>query len=78
MAFINPYAKIQKSQKNFELYGQASKVAWRIIKNWIEAQLAIIEAGQAEFSQVFLPYTQNQGGKTLYEIIKEEKFKILT
>lgn len=67
-----------KVPRKLRTYEQASRVAWRIIKDWIEAQLAIIEAGQAEFSQVFLPYAQNRIGKTLFEVVKEGKFKMLT
>lgn len=46
---------------------QARRVAWRIIKNWCEAQLAIIEAGQAQLAEVFLPYAITQNGKTLFQ-----------
>lgn len=59
-------------------YEQASRVAWRIVKDWIEAQVAIIQAGQAELVQVFLPYAQNQEGKTVYEAIKDNGFKQIT
>jgi hypothetical protein len=46
---------------------QARRVAWRIIKDWVEAQIAIIEAGQAELVEVFLPYAVSNSGKTVYE-----------
>lgn len=59
-------------------YQQASRVALRIIKDWIEAQIAIIQAGQAELAQVFLPYAQNQQGVTIYESISKNNFKQLT
>jgi len=59
-------------------YEQAAKVAWRIIKDWIEAQVAIIEAGQAELDQVFLPYAVNHDQRTLYEIAKDNGFKMLS
>jgi hypothetical protein len=36
--------------------GQASRVGWRIIKDWLEAQLAIIDAGLVTLEQVMLPY----------------------
>lgn len=42
-------------------------VTWRVIKDWIEAQLALIEAEQAKTEQVFLPYAITAGGQTLYE-----------
>jgi len=46
---------------------QASRVTWRIIKDWIEAQMAIIEAEQAEMTEVFLPYLQDHTGQTVYQ-----------
>jgi hypothetical protein len=54
---------------------QAARVAWRIVKDWMEAQLAIIETGMVEFEQVFLPYVQNQRGQTLYEATIENRFQ---
>jgi hypothetical protein len=56
---------------------QASKVAWRIVKDWLAAQLAFIESQQAEFEQVFLPYAQNQSGQTVFEAYREKKFSQL-
>lgn len=35
---------------------QARRIAWRIIKDWVAAQMALIEAEQATMAQVFLPY----------------------
>jgi len=58
---------------------QAARVAWRILKDWIEAQLAIVQAGLADFTEVFLPYAQDpQTGKTLYQLSKDAGFKQLT
>jgi DNA polymerase III subunit epsilon len=42
---------------------QASRVAWRVIKDWLEAQLALIEAGVADMSQVMLPYMLVEASK---------------
>jgi hypothetical protein len=53
---------------------QASRVGWRIIKDWVEAQLALIETGMVTVEQVFLPYAQNASGITLYEALKEKRF----
>lgn len=57
---------------------QATRVAWRILKDWIEAQLAIVEAGLAELPEVFLPYAQSPTGKTLFHALKDSGFKQLT
>jgi len=54
--------------KRLQSEEQAIRVAWRIVKDWVEAQLAIVEAGVAEMPEVFLPYAVNpQSGKTLYQ-----------
>jgi hypothetical protein len=56
---------------------QAARVAWRIVKDWIEAQLAMIEAGLVDLEQVFLPYAQDATGRTFYELMRERKFQPL-
>lgn len=55
-------------RRGFVTREQASRVGWRILKDWIEAQLAIIQAGMVTLEQVMLPYLQvDQSGRTLYE-----------
>jgi hypothetical protein len=56
---------------------QAARIAWRIVKDWIEAQLAMIEAGLVDLQQVFLPYAQDTKGRTFYELMRERKFQPL-
>ena len=53
---------------------EAARVAWRIIKDWLEAQLALVSAELADLEQVFLPYAQNGAGVTLYEALKAGQF----
>lgn len=58
---------------------QAERVAWRQIKGWVEAQVAIIESGMATLEQVMLPYLQvDQAGTTLYEAFVQEGRKELS
>lgn len=54
---------------------QATRVAWRIVKNWIEAQCAFIESEMVTLDQVMLPYAQNDQGETLYETLAAGQFK---
>lgn len=57
---------------------QARRVAWRIVKDWLEAQLAIVETGMVSIDQVFLPYAQNPStGQTVYERMVEARFDSL-
>ena len=44
----------------------AANVAWRVVKDWVEAQMAIIAAEMATLDQVMLPYLQVGDGRTLY------------
>lgn len=45
----------------------AARVAWRVIKDWLEAQVALIAAQMVTLDQVMLPYLQVGDGQTLYE-----------
>jgi hypothetical protein len=53
----------------FKNDSQAKRTAWRIVKDWVEAQLAIIESGQAQMAEVFLPYAITSNGKTCFELM---------
>jgi len=57
------------------IHKQATRVAWRIIKDWVDAQLAIIETEMVTIEQVFLPYMLVKGGQyTLYEVLANRGF----
>lgn len=53
---------------------QAERIAWRNVKDWIAAQLALVETEQAAMEQVFLPYLLDQDDRTLYQRIAESNF----
>lgn len=54
---------------------QAARVAWRIIKDWTAAQMAIIQAGMVTIDQVMLPYMQ-VGNQSLYEALKTSQLTL--
>ena len=56
------------------IHKQAARVAWRIIKDWVAAQMAIIETEMVTLTQVFLPYMQVKGQQTLYEAMLDRGF----
>lgn len=56
---------------------QAIRVSWRIIKDWVEAQMAIVEAQLADVQEVFLPYAITKSGTTLYKHIQENNNLLL-
>ena len=56
---------------------QSRRVAWRIVKDWIDAQLAFVEAGNAQMTEVFLPYVVDRAGKTMFQNFMENSQKTL-
>lgn len=62
-----------KVPRNFKNEAQAQRVSWRIIKDWVEAQMAIIEAGLAMPAEVFLPYAVTASGKTVYQVFEDDQ-----
>lgn len=56
---------------------QSSRVAWRILKDWVRAQMAILETEMVTIDQVFLPYMQaGPQGKTLYEVMLDHHLQL--
>lgn len=54
-------------QARFQTPEHAEKVAWRIVKDWLEAQLAIISTEMVTLDQVMLPYMSDGRGNTVYD-----------
>jgi len=53
---------------------QAVKVTWRILKVWVEAQMAYLQTEMVTMEQLFLPYLLTRDGKTLYQAMAEKRF----
>lgn len=56
---------------------QARRVAWRILKDWLEAQFALYQIGQAEMAQVLMPYAIDAEGRTAYQMFKDSHIRQL-
>lgn len=54
----------------------AQRVAWRIIKDWLEAQLAIIATEMVTLDQVMLSYMQGKDGRTVYELYLDQQLAL--
>jgi hypothetical protein len=58
---------------------QASMVAWRIAKDWLAAQSALIDAELATLDEVMMPYmVGNAKGETVYQIVRAQGLKELS
>ena len=64
-------------RKGPTLEEQAARTAWRIIKSWMEAQLALVEINMVTLPQIFLPYAIMSDGRTLSEHIESDPSLLL-
>lgn len=78
-ANVSAIYEVLKQQKKAEkikikvIYEQAEKVAWRIIKDWAEAQMAILESQMVQFDEIFLPYMLNSKGQTFFQVYQQKQ-----
>jgi len=47
---------------------QAQRTAWRNVRDWVLAQVALTESCDVPVDEVFLPYMINAKGQTLFEV----------
>lgn len=64
-------------QPRFVTPEHAARVGWRIVKDWLEAQMAIIDTQMVSFTQVMLPYmVVNNHGQTVYEAFESKNLML--
>lgn len=56
-----------KGKKNDWIEKQSKRTSWRLLLNWVDIQYALIQLGQAEAMQVFLPYLIVGKDMSLYD-----------
>ena len=64
----------QRVQPRYRDQSHAVRVAWRIVKDWVEAQMAILETEMVKLEQIFLPYVITPSGQTLFEVMDKKGF----
>ena len=55
---------------------QAERVAWRIVKDWVEAQMAILESEMVQMDEIFLPYMLGNGGQSFFQAYRENQLML--
>lgn len=67
----------RKSKKKSDFKDQAEKTAWKIVQDWVEVQMSMIQMKQVDsFLQVFLPYVWD-GRETYYQKLKSSGFRAM-
>jgi len=75
VAAVEKVLRRQNVATRYKSTEQAERVAWRILKDWVEAQLAILETGMVQLDEVFLPYMLVPGG-TIYELFRTQQLAL--
>ncbi len=60
-------------QRRFASREQAARTAFRILKDWLEAQVAIIDAGMASMDEALFAYLLAPTGRTAYVEYTEQR-----
>lgn len=64
----NPKKQIKDTRE------QAERVAWRILKDWVEAQMALLDIEMVQLQEIFLPYIEIPNGQTIYQALEKKQF----
>lgn len=60
--------------KKHKTDSQALRTAWRILRDWVHAQMAIVESQMITAGEVYTPYIVMKSGLTLREEIAKGKY----
>ncbi len=68
---------LQKQKAPGANYEQAEMTAWRIVKDWIDAQMAILESEMVSMSEIFFPYMLNPtSDDTIYQLFCNRQLQL--
>ncbi len=61
-----------RAESRFLNDAQARRVSWRIMREWVSVQTALVECQQASLAQIFFPYAV-AGNAIAYEAYREQR-----
>jgi hypothetical protein len=56
---------------------KAYRIAWKNLRDWVAANMVIVELGMVKVQEVFLPYATMKNGLTLYESVEADPSRLL-
>ena len=66
----------RKKKRRMDFQDQAERTSWKIVQDWVEVQMSMIQMKQAEFAEVFLPYVWD-GKQTVYDRVRDNGMRFL-
>lgn len=66
-----------KVPRRFVTREQAARVGWRILKDWTEAQMALLETRMVTLGEIMLPWQITSDGITVYQALMEREYQML-
>lgn len=64
-------------QRRFVTREQAGRVGWRILKDWVEAQMALLETRMVSLDELLLPWMiAGQNGETFYQLFESKQLAL--
>lgn len=73
-AILRVMQRDRQVPRHYCTHPQAVRVVWRILRDWVRAQMAILETEMVKMEQIFLPYMITKNEQTLYEAMVDKKF----
>lgn len=64
-------------QRRFVTREQAGRVGWRILKDWTEAQMALLETRMVTLPEIMLPWMiAGEDGSTVYQLFERQQLAL--
>jgi hypothetical protein len=63
----------RRVERRYTTPEQAARVAWRVMRDWLESQLALYEAGLVDLPQALAGFMRVEPGKTLWAAVVEQR-----
>ena len=69
--------RVFKKQKLKIDQAQIERTAWRNVRDWVLAQIALVESADIQVDQVFMPYLTDGKGTTLYQLYESGRLPLM-
>lgn len=66
----------KKKKRRSDFRQQAERTAWRLMQDWVEVQLSMIQLKQADTAEVFMAYVWD-GKQTFYQAVRDANYRAL-